>query len=70
MGLFAKLLSKFQDFEESHPNVKFAAEVGAAVASHLHGGGTLSNVITALRVIADEVEQHHAEKQAQAAGAE
>lgn len=58
MGFMAKLFGYFQGFEDKHPAAKLAAEVGAAVVSHIHGGGTLEDLEAVLSGIKDVIAAH------------
>ena len=67
MNLLGKFLAKFHAFEDTHPKVKLAAEVGSAIASHLHGGGTIDALEAVVEGLRDVIAEHKAAAVAQAA---
>lgn len=67
MGFLAKLFGYFSKFEDGHPEVKLAAELGSAVASHFHGGGTVDGLESVLDGIKDVIAAHKAQTAAPAA---
>jgi hypothetical protein len=61
MNFIGKFLSRFHTFEDQHPQVKLAVEVGAAVASHFHGGGTLGALEAVIEGLSEAIAAHKAE---------